>query len=104
MNQPQLKDEISKDFEEMQRYDEEQVIEEVRGRGTLPKFFYELKNETVGIFWIGIKAFASYMSKNCAPILIVHVEREETEEAYRFMARVGLLTTGEERLGGSEKK
>jgi len=103
MSNIQLKEETSKDFEEMERYDESQIVEEVRGHITLPKFFYELKNGTVGISWIGIKALASYMSKNGAPISIVHVEREETEDAYRFTATARLLSTGEERFGVSEQ-
>lgn len=103
MSQPVLKEPDSKDFEEMERYDELQVVEEVKGHITLPKFFYELKIGTVGISWIGIKALASYMSKNGAPISIVKVEREETEDAYRFMVTARLLSTGEDRIGISEQ-
>jgi len=102
-NQPQIKEQENQDFQEMEKYDESQIIDEVKGHITLPKFFYELKNGSVGISWIGIKALASYMSKNGAAISIVNVEREETEDSYRFMATARLLSTGEERLGVSEQ-
>lgn len=91
------------EFQQMERYDEAQVVQEIEGHVVLKQYFYELKNGAIGISWIGIKALSSYMSKNGMPISIVHVEREETEDAFRYTATARLLTTGEERIGVSEQ-
>ena len=88
---------------QMEKMDEAQIVESVKGMLVSPKYFYELPGNQVGISWAGIKKLAQVMSDAGRPISITELREEEREDRIIVSCVAKLMTTGERRYGTSDQ-
>lgn len=72
---------VQKDYEELDRLDEEQILQELKGR-TIDKLFYEIKGQGPALSWAGVKYFAIQLGH----MEIESCEVKENEEFYQATA------------------
>ena len=95
------------EFELMDRFDEEQILQELQGNDMLQEYFYEFTNSqgklVTGLSWKGTKEFVRSMSRLGIPLSTEDIKFEDLGDRVRAKAYIRFIPTGELHVGISHQ-